>query len=144
MKMFLRIKPSTQLHQELRKDQRLQVALAPHLIFTLNRHKQYVLEDPSDAAILALESLSDVRRNSIEVIGSAKGAPSKAEILHLDEVLNKFSSTLEIEPDILHSAPDVPAEEEPIVAQTEPEEEPIVAQTEPVIKKRGRTARKEV
>lgn len=83
MKLYMKIKPSTKLYLDLRRDQMLSVALAPHLIFRLNRAKEYLLEEPSDAAIRAYEDLPLHVRSCIELIGSTKGRPNESEVLSI-------------------------------------------------------------
>lgn len=83
MKLYMKIKPSTKLYLDLRRDQMLSVALAPHLIFRLNRAKEYLLEEPSDAAIRAYEDLPLHVRSCIELIGSSKGRPTESEVLSI-------------------------------------------------------------
>lgn len=132
MKVYFRIKPATKLYQDLRRDQQLRVALAPHLNFVLTRAKQYILEDPSDASFRALDTLPARERASIEIIGASKGFPDLSRVAFTAEEVSRYSESA---PSFVETSWEAPPKEE----EGETEEEVV---EEPINKRRGRPPRK--
>jgi hypothetical protein len=96
MRYKFRIKPSTKLYHDLRKDQVLSHAVAPHLIFRLDRTKNYVLEDANEKAFEAYRKLDDRRKHQIEVIAFGRGWPDVREIVEVADKVKAFAEGVDI------------------------------------------------